>query len=39
MASILDRAESETAGMALPERTGYIKRALTSFADANGIRL
>ena len=39
MQMILDKADSETAGMPTSERTDYIERELRAFARANDIPL
>ncbi len=39
MRSIIDKADSETAEMPVKERTGYIRKELIMFADANGFQL
>ncbi len=39
MESIIDRNDSETEGMGLPEKAERVEHAIRAFADANGIRL
>ncbi|MBR3476288.1 MAG: DUF3795 domain-containing protein [Candidatus Methanomethylophilaceae archaeon] len=39
MRSIIDKADSETAGMALAERSKYVENALRTFASKKGIKL
>ncbi len=39
MRSMIDKADSETEGMAVPERAEHIENMLRAFADRNGIRL